>query len=721
MVNKHHNITAWLAEHPNAHRALYFVGTTYALCLWAVVAAPTASAAVGSAALGWTGLHDTDGVPLAAYFLSTVDAQEYALNNGQHVSAIDPTTWVSWTAKAIQGAVWHSTVAWWLTNEAALMLALLGFALWLLRFSMSSAWLVALAQVGRPVYAAVRTLAYNMMLGPIAITICLICAGWHWQHGRPARAYNLAGSAAILAGLTFTLFKNPIDDLASDHGLLGMARQTGFQIAQDVRGSSYAPGRSLEAQLDAWTAQLVSNTARPMVQIMNFGTVIDEISPGCRRAWNAAILASNGSGPDPAHAMKTCGAPQALVHAQQLGANDFLLGFLFSVACILIALFVAYVGLSTLLLGAKTTYYCIVGVPAVLLGMTGWSRAKTFAHRCVAQVLLHGAQMIIFTVFLALSGVAMATTLTGSWLGHGGMTVVPRMMLLAIGALVGMWLFHYIDKHFYTESWGTIGHQLGGAWNTSSGAVRDEWGDLVSTGRRGRHLLHRRRGDTEDDEAVGGDDAAEEPLPGLDVVKPRSHRGPRAQVGTGAVEVGAEDIAATEARTAVVEGAVTAGRAAAGTAAAEGAAAVAAPEVVLPLAVGESVVHHVRGRGKKHTEKSPESTQQAGVAPDTEEDDRPAEGLPAVERRPERRDRHDPSTGSCAGWRCDELEADKKAFFVRRKAAGHQGRLNDTDSAELANIEASHYAKHRMSYQPVEYLGEPPPEDEPPPEEIRRI
>jgi len=209
MVNKHHNITAWLAEHPNAHRALYFVGTTYALCLWAVVAAPTASAAVGSAALGWTGLHDTDGVPLAAYFLSTVDAQEYALNNGQHVSAIDPTTWVSWTAKAIQGAVWHSTVAWWLTNEAALMLALLGFALWLLRFSMSSAWLVALAQVGRPVYAAVRTLAYNMMLGPIAITICLICAGWQLMTAsfHPLRWGNLwivlgigfCGTAAQLA------------------------------------------------------------------------------------------------------------------------------------------------------------------------------------------------------------------------------------------------------------------------------------------------------------------------------------------------------------------------------------------------------------------------------------------------------------------------------------------------------------------------------------------
>ncbi|MGH3966784.1 MAG: hypothetical protein ACRDTV_01320, partial [Mycobacterium sp.] len=212
---------AWLVEHPRLRGVVAVMTGVYVLCLWAVVAAPQASAAVGSAALGWTGLHDSDNVPLADYFLSMVDTTEAALNNGQHLSMFDPSSWAAWVIRATQTALTHSTEAWWLTNEAALVVFGLGIALWFLRFAMSSSWLLALAQIGRPVFAAVHVLVNQMWLGPLAITVCVVLAGFHYMHGRPGRGLNLLGIAAVLTALVWTVFRNPIDDLVSEHGLLG--------------------------------------------------------------------------------------------------------------------------------------------------------------------------------------------------------------------------------------------------------------------------------------------------------------------------------------------------------------------------------------------------------------------------------------------------------------------------------------------------------------------
>ncbi|WP_139589390.1 hypothetical protein [Mycobacterium ulcerans] len=166
----------------------------YLLCLWAVVAAPRASAAVGAAALGWTGLHDSDNVPVASYFLSMVDTTEATLNNGQHVGW-DPRSWGAWIVDSTQTAITHSTAAWWLTNEAALLVFFIGIAFWFLRFAMSSSWMLALVQVGQPIFVAVNTLVNKMWLGALAIAICAILAGFHYQRGRPAQAFNLLGTA----------------------------------------------------------------------------------------------------------------------------------------------------------------------------------------------------------------------------------------------------------------------------------------------------------------------------------------------------------------------------------------------------------------------------------------------------------------------------------------------------------------------------------------------
>ncbi len=589
------SLAVWLALHPRLRRVIGAMTGVYVLCLWAVIAAPRASAAVGAAALGWTGLHDLDNVPVADYFLSMVDTTEATLNNGQHVSAFDPESWGSWIVNATQTAISHGTAAWWLTNEAALVVFAIGIALWFLRFAMSSAWLLALVQIGRPIYAAVTMLVNQMWLGPLAIAICVVLAGYHQQRGQPAQARNMLGTAAVLSALVWTVFRDPIDDLVSEHGLLGMGRATGFQIAQDARQASYAPGQSLDAQLDALLAQLISSTARPALQLQNFGMVVDDVGT-CRHAWSQAILAAHSQGPGPAHAMASCGAPQALAHAQQMGANDFVLGLFFLFAAFWIGLFIWYVGMSTMLVGAKATYYCIVVVPAAMVGMTGWVRGKQYAMRCVSQVLLHGVEMMIFTVFLALSAVGMGWALTTPQLGHGGATVVPRLLLVSLGSVVGIFLFHYIDKHFYTDSLGTIGHHLSGAWRSTSAAAREEYNEYAEAGRKTRGLFRRaaRRGEGEQ---TGDDDSAESDAdistPGFDAIKPRPSRvhGPdqstAAHTAQTATRGAAEKAGARDAATTAAEGA-------GGAAAAEGVGAAAAPELVIPAVIAEKTVQHAR-------------------------------------------------------------------------------------------------------------------------------
>lgn len=658
-------MAAWVAYHPRLRLVVGVMTGVYVLCLWAVVAAPRASAVVGSAALAWTGVHDSDGVPLADYFLSVVDTTEATLNNGQGVGW-NPASWAAWVLKATNAAITHGTVAWWLTNEAALVVFGLGIAYWLLRFAMSGSSLLVLAQVGRPVFAAVHLLVSEMWLGPLAIAVCVILAGHYYRSGQPGRGLNLLGTAAVLTALVWTVFRDPINDMVSDHGLLGMARATGFQIAQDARQASYAPGGSLDMQLDALISQLISATARPALQLQNFGVVVDDIG-SCRHAWSQAILAAHGTGDGPAHAMATCGAPQALAHAQQLGANDFVLGLVFLFCAFWIGLFVWYVGISTLLVGAKATYYCIVVVPAAMMGMTGWQRGKAFAIRCGSQVLLHGVEMIIFTVFLALAAEGLGWTLTTPQLGRGGMFVVARLMIASIGSAVGILLFRYIDKHFYTDGFGTIGHHLAVAWGSARDGVRDDYNDYADTARKARSAFDRfRRGSGEDPVAEVGGGAAEdgvtESVPGFDVVKPRPGRRSGDSAAPGATQTSgraARGAQASEAAGTAAELGAEGGAAVA----AEGAAAVAAPEAVIPAVVVGEAAKHLRGHRSNGGSRGQQTRGDHGSSDETSQQQpflysaEPVAQLetpPALTSTPRRQSRSQRSTSSTRGGSPDQ-------------------------------------------------------------------
>ncbi|MCH9729763.1 MAG: hypothetical protein K0U84_08840 [Actinomycetia bacterium] len=564
--------TLWLADHPRVRRALVAMTLSYGFSLVALLCAPSAVAAGGSAALGWTGLHDTDGVPIGYYFLSLVSAREAATNNGQEISIMDPGTWGTWIGAAMERAVDNATAAWWLGMFAGAFIFIMAASLWFLRFALSTGWLVAIATFGLPLYNAVSALVSKMMLGPIAITICVLVAGYHMARGNAGRGWAMIGTAIVLTVLLATVFSDPIEDLYSDHGLLALGRGTGLEIAQSALGTSFASGASLDAKLDALMSHTVTAGVRHPLQVLNFGMVVDDVGR-CQQAYTAAMMSAQGvDGSGPAHAMANCGAPQALAYAQRLGGSDATLSLLLLAVAAVVGFFFWYVGLSVMLVGIKSLYFGILVGPSFLIGMMGFGRAMKFAKHCGREIFMHVVQFAVFEVYLAVSAIGLTWVLVADVLGASTATTIPRVLMMAVAG-AALWMgFRFVDRSFHTDDMGTIGRQVRGAWHAGTGAVREEAGSYRDHGRRVSKALAGRRGGD-----AGGQDspetAATRRVPGIDWFTPRASGRPGAQNAAGAAPggSGAHSAAKTTAKSAATKAALTAVK-------------VAAPEVAAPVA-----------------------------------------------------------------------------------------------------------------------------------------
>jgi hypothetical protein len=575
-------LTLWLADHPRARRAVVTMTLTYTLSFTALLCAPNAVAAGGSAALGWTGLRDTDGVPVAFYFLSMVSVREAATNNGQDISIVDPSTWMPWMAAAMERAVDNATASWWLGMIAGTFIFIMAAALWFLRFALSTGWLAAVATFAAPLYNAVTALVHSMMLGPIAITICVTVAGYHILRGQPGRGWAMLGTAGVLTVLLATVFSDPIGDLYSDHGLLALGRGTGLEIAQAATGAPFASGDSLDAKLDALMANVVTAGVRHPLQVLNFGMVVDDVG-GCRQAWNTAIIGAGGvDGPGPAHAMASCGAPQALGYAQRLGGSDATVGLLLVLVAIVVAFFYFYVGLSAMMVGIKSLYFGILVGPSFLIGMLGFGRALAFAKHCGTELFMHVVQLMVFEVYLAVSAIGITWVLTTDAFGAATATAIPRVLIMAVAA-AALWLgFRFVDRSFHADSTGTIGRQISSAWHAGTGAVREETARSVARGVSERRRARREAASGDQDSDSG---AEARPTPGLELFKPRS----TSSAHTVATGTGADTGASTTSAKSTAKSAATT--------AAMGAVKVAAPEVAVPAEAAAKAAGVAGGTG----------------------------------------------------------------------------------------------------------------------------
>ena len=148
-------VTLWLADHPRIRRAVVAMTLSYTLSLLALLCAPQAVASGGSAVLGWTGLRDTEGVPIAItscrWCRCARPPPTTARRSPRSIRVVDAMDGRSDGTRGRQR--YRRVVA--RHVRRGMFIFVIAAALWFLRFALSTGWLVAIATFGLPLYNAV--------------------------------------------------------------------------------------------------------------------------------------------------------------------------------------------------------------------------------------------------------------------------------------------------------------------------------------------------------------------------------------------------------------------------------------------------------------------------------------------------------------------------------------------------------------------------------------
>jgi hypothetical protein len=436
-----------LATHDRLRRVLTLAALIQLWVSWLIAAAPPAAASTLAVALSWTGLHDTQGVPLGAYYLSVVDTGEAITNRGP-----GPQSLAAWTTHAFNMLLSHQLVVSTLDLEAGAYLFLMGIALWVLRFAMSSTWLAWLATWFRPLLAIMTRLLADLWVFPICLTLAVGVGAYHilW-HGRRGFGWGIILSSFAIGVVGMVLSPDPLTDLYSDTGLLNQGRNLGFSIAQAaVTNGPITAGAAPTTQLDTLTAEIIDATVRAPFQLWNFGMVVDGVG-SCGPAWSAAIRAQQPDGP--AHAMAACGAPQALSYAQHLDMGNAILGLVYCLLGLVFAVFVLYVAYSYVLVAAKAFLNALLAIPAAMAAMI-YGRPRQRGWRRVRLFFKHAMLVFAYVAYISVATLVLLKIASpGGYADQVGMThPLARLVMIALGAAVAIGLFRWMKRELGDHS-----------------------------------------------------------------------------------------------------------------------------------------------------------------------------------------------------------------------------------------------------------------------------
>jgi hypothetical protein len=611
-----------LAVHPTLRRCLILWLTTNVAALWSVTAAPPAFAATMAGTLNWTGITDSHGVPLGAYYLSTVSTSEAITEAGPGVGA-DPSSWMNWLNHAVTTGITHQSVASWLQAQAALYIVMLTVALWLLRFAMSSTWLCWLATWFRPLFEIIRQLMADLWVFPICLALAISVGAvnilWHRHRGR---GWGIILSSFAIGIIGLVLTRDPLADLYSDNGLLNQARNLGVTVAQAaLNNGSLAPGGS-SAQLHNVTGLIADATVRTPLQLWNFGMPVDDIG-SCGDAWSRAVM--TGVADAPARAMAGCGAPQALSYAQHLDGGNLALGAFYGLLGLLFTEFVCYVAYSYVMVAGAAFLNALLAVPAAAVAMID-GRPRRRAWRRLMAFFKHALLVFAYVTYISVAAViVLKTAAPGGYAAQVGMThPVAQLVLIALISAVALGLFRWLKRelgdHTRDDLVKTVTELIDrgrSGYDRGRHAV-DRGRDIYDRGRNrfGRHTS----GDADDDDRGAPDEPLTgKPVPGRPPTggapasgrRPTPPRGPAPSAPTGT------------AASAPGRAAPAASRAGSTATAAEAGVAVAAPEVVIGVAVTEAATK----RGHRHGDNSPTRNAHSSLRGDRRPDrEKPNEG-----------------------------------------------------------------------------------------------
>jgi hypothetical protein len=585
-----------IATRPTLRRCLLLWFSTNIAALWSVTAAPPAFAATMSGTLNWTGITDSHGVPLGAYYLSTVGTSEAITEAGPGVGT-DPQSWMRWLNYAVTTGITHQSVAGWLQAQAALYVVMLTVALWLLRFAMSSTWLYWLATWFRPLFEIIRQLMADLWVFPICLALAITVGAFHilWHRHR-GRGWGIILSSFAIGIIGLVLIRDPLTELYSDNGLLNQGRNLGFTVAQAaLNNGALVPGGNT-AQVHNLTGLIADATVRTPLQLWNFGAPVDGIG-SCGQAWSRAIM--TGVAEAPARAMASCGAPQALSYAQHLDGGNLAVGAFYGLLGLLFTVFVCYVAYSYVMVAGAAFLNALLAVPAAAVAMID-GRPRRRAWRRLMAFFKHALLVFAYVTYISVAAViVLKTAAPGGYAAQVNMTH-PVALLVLIGLISAVatglfrWLKRELGDHTRDDLVKTVTELVDhGRSGYDRGRRAVERGHDVYD--RGRNRASRRMSGDNDDDDRG---APDEPLTG----KPVPGRPPTGGAPTGGRRRGpprgpTPSAPRGEAASPTGGAAPAASRAGTTATAEEAGAAVVAPEVVAGVAVADAAGRRLHRHG----------------------------------------------------------------------------------------------------------------------------
>jgi hypothetical protein len=618
-----------LAVHPRLQRLLAFWALTHTLAIWALIAAPRATAATMAAALNWTGITDTDGVPVGAYFLSTVDTMEALTEAGPDISVVDPGSWVRWGAHAITTGLTHETVASWVQAQASCYIFLLAGVLWLLKFAMSSTWLHWLSTWFKPILDALRQLLVDLHVFQICLALGIGVGAFHilW-HGRRGHGAAIILTAFVIGILGLWLTRDPLGELTGNGGLLNQARTLGFSVAQAATNNGPIAGGGTTGQLGHLTSVLADALVRAPLQIWNFGTTIDSIGT-CGHDWSAAIM--SGVRDAPAHAMASCGAPQALRYAQSIDGTVFALGVGFCLLGMLFAVFVLYVTYSYIMVCGAVLLNAVMAIFAVGPAMIHGAPRRR-ARRRLEQFFRHAFLVFVYVLYTCVAALLILKTVApGGLATQVGMTSpVAMLVLVALWSAVATGVFWYLKReilHDHTRQ--DLVQSVQQAFHLGNRGYQR--GQDILTQRRNIADKARQRpsGSTGDDDGTPGSTLTQAPVRGRPPGGSPRGAGRLAPTSTTAAAMSQSggSTASTATHVGTAAGAVEAG------------AAVLAPEVAILAAVAVGAAHKIKGDhrpypGQRQPVRDQPARGRGAEGPPTPEQRSPGGSGPSARPRP---------------------------------------------------------------------------------------
>jgi hypothetical protein len=431
----------WLAHHPRIGGPLKVLACLELLALLAVTVAPRALAATNAAALNWTGLHDTDNVPIGDYYLSLASLPDRITQGGPQGSGFNPANWAPWLLHGMKALLDTLTAANILTGETGIFVGIITVSLWVMRLTVSTYWLTVFGHIAQAITVAVIEVTTRWGLVVVTVPVGVFVGVLAIRRGEHGRGQTMILIAILMPTLAVTVFSDPAGMMYGPDGLLAFGRSMGFSTAQAVTHNGAISGGGFTGQLDTLSSSLITHVVREPLELFNFGHVVDQVG-SCRGAYSAALLQGLPDGP--VKAMGRCGDIAAVRYAQDLDGSNIVVGAALLTAALLFGWFVVSAGASVFMVSVKAMYTTAKVLPSVYAGAISGS-AQQHAKATVWQYFKHPIEAMVLITFVAVMGLAVERLVSHPLPAElGGVSPFAHVVMMAGASMMALHLLRHI-------------------------------------------------------------------------------------------------------------------------------------------------------------------------------------------------------------------------------------------------------------------------------------